>query len=105
MTYFYGRLFAAEPEISAMFPAAMDGQRHRFYRALYRLTVTRDEGLDDYLAELGRAHRKFGVRKGHYAAFRTALSARPASRTARSRCSARRPAGKTGTSTSAARTR
>jgi NAD(P)H-flavin reductase/hemoglobin-like flavoprotein len=75
MTYFYGRLFAAEAEISAMFPAAMDGQRRRFYRALYRLVVTRDEGLDDYLAELGRAHRKFGVRPEHYAAFRTALLA------------------------------
>jgi hypothetical protein len=58
-----------------MFPAAMDGQRQRFYRALYRLAVTRDEGLDDYLAKLGRAHRKFGVRKGHYAEFRTALPA------------------------------
>lgn len=75
MTYFYGRLFAAEPEISAMFPAAMDDQRRRFYRALYRIVVTRDDGLDDYLAELGRAHRKFGVRKEHYAAFRTALLA------------------------------
>jgi hemoglobin-like flavoprotein len=75
MTYFYGRVFAAEPEISAMFPAAMNGQRHRFYRALYRLVVTRDEGLNDYLAGLGRAHRKFGVRPEHYAAFRTALLA------------------------------
>jgi len=75
MTYFYGRLFAAEPEISAMFPAATDGQRRRFYRALYRLVVTRDEGLDDYLAELGRTHSKFGVRPDHYAAFRTALLA------------------------------
>ena len=75
MTYFYGRLFAAEPEISAMFPAAMDGQRHRFYRALYRIVVTHDDGLDDYLAELGRAHRKFGVRERHYEAFRTALLA------------------------------
>ena len=75
MTYFYGRLFAAEPEISAMFPAAMDGQRHRFYQALCRIVVTKDDGLDDYLAELGRAHRKFGVRKEHYAAFRTALLA------------------------------
>jgi hemoglobin-like flavoprotein len=75
MTYFYGRLFAAEPGISAMFPAAMDGQRHRFYRALYRIVVTKDEGLGDYLAELGRAHRKSGVRKQHYEAFRTALLA------------------------------
>lgn len=75
MTYFYGRLFAAEPEISAMFPAAMDDQRHRFYRALHRMVVTRDDALDDYLAELGRAHRKFGVRGEHYTAFRTALLA------------------------------
>ena len=58
-----------------MFPAAMDAQRHRFYRALYRIAVTRDGRLDEYLAELGRAHRKFGVRKEHYAAFRTALLA------------------------------
>jgi NAD(P)H-flavin reductase len=75
MTYFYGHLFVAEPEIGAMFPAAMDAQRHRIYRALHRMIVTRDERLDDYLAELGRAHRKFGVRKEHYAAFRTALLA------------------------------
>ena len=34
MTYFYGRLFAAEPEIRAMFPAAMAAQRRRFYAAL-----------------------------------------------------------------------
>jgi ferredoxin-NADP reductase/hemoglobin-like flavoprotein len=75
MTYFYGLLFVAEPEIGSMFPAAMDSQRHRFYRTLYRIVVTRDERLDEYLAELGRAHRKFGVRKEHYAAFRTALLA------------------------------
>ncbi len=58
-----------------MFPAARDAQRLRFYRALYRIVVTRDGRLDEYLAELGRAHRKFGVRKEHYAAFRTALLA------------------------------
>lgn len=75
MTYFYGHLFVAEPEISAMFPAAMDAQRHRFYRALHRIVVAGDEELDDYLAELGRAHRKYGVRKEHYAAFRSALIA------------------------------
>lgn len=31
MTYFYGHLFAAEPEIGSMFPPAMDSQRRRFY--------------------------------------------------------------------------
>jgi NAD(P)H-flavin reductase/hemoglobin-like flavoprotein len=76
MTYFYGHLFAAEPEISAMFPAAMDAQRQLFYRALRRIVTGRRDGeLDGYLAELGRAHRKFGVRKEHYAAFRTSLHA------------------------------
>lgn len=77
MTYFYAHLFSAEPEISAMFPAAMHTQRQRFYRALIRImTMTDpagDEELTRYLSELGRAHRKFGVRKEHYASIRTAL--------------------------------
>jgi hypothetical protein len=75
MTYFYGRLFAAEPEISAMFPAAMDGQRHRFYRALYRLAVTKDGGSTTISPNWAARTASFGVRKGHYAAFRTALLA------------------------------
>ena len=53
----------------------MYAKRHRLYRALYRIVVTRDGRLDEYLAELDRAHRRFGVRKEHYAAFRTALLA------------------------------
>jgi NAD(P)H-flavin reductase/hemoglobin-like flavoprotein len=77
MTYFYAHLFSAEPEISAMFPAAMHSQRQRFYRALRRIVTLTDpaaeEELTRYLSELGRAHRKFGVRKEHYASFRTAL--------------------------------
>ena len=75
MTYFYGRLLPRSRKLAQCFPAVMDGQRHRFYGALHRLVVTRDNGLDDYLAELGRAHRKFGVRGEHYTAFRTALLA------------------------------
>jgi NAD(P)H-flavin reductase/hemoglobin-like flavoprotein len=76
MTYFYGHLFAAEPEIRAMFPAAMDGQRQRLYRALRRIAADRnDRELARYLTTLGRAHRKFGVRKEHYAAFRAAMQA------------------------------
>jgi NAD(P)H-flavin reductase len=87
MTYFYAHLFAADSEISAMFPAAMHAQRQRFYRALRRIVtltppapggdpaaaadLTAD--LTAYLSALGRAHRKFGARKEHYASFRTAL--------------------------------
>jgi NAD(P)H-flavin reductase/hemoglobin-like flavoprotein len=75
MTYFYGHLFAAESEIRAMFPAAMDAQRQRFYRALCRILASEPGQLTGDLAALGRAHRKYGVRKEHYDSFRTALQA------------------------------
>ena len=68
MAYFYGHLFASEPEIRAMFPAAMGIQHQRFYQALQ----SRDE---EYLAALGRAHRKFGVQEDHFPALRAALLA------------------------------
>jgi NAD(P)H-flavin reductase/hemoglobin-like flavoprotein len=77
MTYFYGQLFAMDTEIRAMFPAAMDVQRRRFFRALVR--IARDQYdpavLVPYLEQLGRAHRKFGVRERHYGVFRRALLA------------------------------
>ncbi len=83
MTYFYGQLFAMDHEIRAMFPAAMDQQRRRSFRALARIAQGAGEdagsqdsaALDSYLQELGRAHRKFGVRERHYDAFRQALMA------------------------------
>lgn len=75
MTYFYGHLFAAESEIRAMFPAAMDAQRQRLYRALCRILASEPGQLIGDLAALGRAHRKYGVRKEHYDSFRTALQA------------------------------
>ena len=43
MRYFYSHLFAAEPEISAMFPAAMNTQRHRLYGALQAIAADGDE--------------------------------------------------------------
>ncbi len=83
MTYFYAHLFAADSEISAMFPATMHTQRQRFYRALCRIVATMacppaadpaaEARIAGQLAALGRAHRKFGVRKEHYASVRTAL--------------------------------
>ena len=78
MTYFYGRLFASHPEIRAMFPAALADQRRRLYRALCRIAAGMRDGdpvLEEYLAALGRDHRKFGVRPEHYEAFREALEA------------------------------
>jgi NAD(P)H-flavin reductase/hemoglobin-like flavoprotein len=73
MTYFYGQLFAMDTEVRAMFPAAMDLQRAHFFRALTRIASGHDESA--YLAELGRAHRKFGVREQHYGLFCRALKA------------------------------
>ncbi len=67
--FFYGHVFAAEPDIRAMFPAAMGTQQRRLHRAL---TGGPPSG---YLESLGRAHRKYAVRKEHYAAFRAALRA------------------------------
>ena len=77
MTYFYGQLFAMDTEIRSMFPAAMDVQRKRFFQALTRIVAGQDDrdGLEGYLSELGRAHRKFGVRDRHYEVFRLALLA------------------------------
>ena len=77
MTYFYGQLFAMDNEIRAMFPAAMDVQRKRFFRALVRIAEEQDDpaALVPYLEQLGRAHRKFGVREQHYGVFRRALLA------------------------------
>jgi NAD(P)H-flavin reductase/hemoglobin-like flavoprotein len=80
MTYFYAQLFAMDTEIRAMFPAAMDVQRRRFFEALGRIAdaqqsqAARDR-LVPYLQDLGRAHRKFGVRERHYEVIRRALLA------------------------------
>jgi hypothetical protein len=41
MTYFYAQLFAMDTEIRAMFPAAMDLQRRRFFEALGRIADAR----------------------------------------------------------------
>src|SRR5579864_909140 len=75
MTYFYGQLFAMDAEIRAMFPPAMDQQRMRFFRALARIAAGQGDlaRLVPHLEELGRAHRKFGVRERHYDVFRRAL--------------------------------
>ncbi|TDD39937.1 flavohemoprotein [Actinomadura sp. KC06] len=75
MSYFYGRLFAAEPRLRALFPPAMGVQHDRFFHALTRLVWSQDnpEDLARHLARLGRGHRKHGVRREDYAAVGVAL--------------------------------
>jgi NAD(P)H-flavin reductase/hemoglobin-like flavoprotein len=75
--YFYGRLFAAHPQLRSMFPPAMDVQRDRLFGALTRIVWSLDspESLAGYLGQLGRDHRKYGVLAEHYTAVGNALIA------------------------------
>ncbi|GII78851.1 oxidoreductase [Sphaerisporangium rufum] len=74
--YFYGRLFAEAPPLRGMFPPAMDVRRDRLFGALARVVWSLDgSGSHDYLAQLGRDHRKYGVVAEHYTAVGNALLA------------------------------
>jgi NAD(P)H-flavin reductase/hemoglobin-like flavoprotein len=71
MEYFYACLFVRSPEIRAMFPLAMNELRERVFSALARLVWSLDspEACTAYLGQLGRDHRRFGVKDKHYRAF------------------------------------
>lgn len=75
--YFYGRLFASNPEMRALFPLAMDRQREHFFHALSQLVWSLDcpEQMAAFLREVGRDHRRFGVTAKHYPEFMAALMA------------------------------
>ncbi|MGC0339452.1 globin domain-containing protein [Streptomyces sp. SLBN-8D4] len=69
-SYFYALLFVRHPGLRPLFPASMDAQRDRLFKAL----LTAAEHIDnppvlvDYLQNLGRGHRKYGTRAEHYPA-------------------------------------
>ncbi|MDL4776436.1 globin domain-containing protein [Actinomadura xylanilytica] len=75
--YFYGRLFAENPRMRALFPPGMDVHHDRLFQAIGEIVGSQDspETLAAHLGRLGRAHRRFGVQREHYAAFGTALVA------------------------------
>ncbi|MGP3978578.1 globin domain-containing protein [Streptomyces sp. 8N114] len=75
--YFYALLFVQYPQLREMFPAAMDNQRDRLFRALLTAVRLYDDGklLGDYLANLGRGHRKYGTLPTHYPAVGECLMA------------------------------
>ncbi|MFT2018714.1 globin domain-containing protein [Streptomyces sp. 796.1] len=69
-SYFYALLFLHHPHLRELFPAAMDAQRDRLFKALLTAARHADEPeiLDEYLAHLGRGHRKYGTQAEHYPA-------------------------------------
>ncbi|MFE0146886.1 globin domain-containing protein [Nonomuraea sp. NPDC059007] len=75
--YFYGRLFAEDPALRAMFPPVMDVRRERLFVSLGQIVALLDRPRDlrEYLGQLGRDHRKYGVAPEHYTAVGRALIA------------------------------
>jgi NAD(P)H-flavin reductase/hemoglobin-like flavoprotein len=75
MEYFYARLFTTSPETRAMFPMGMSQIRERVFGALARLVWSLDnpEAAAAYLSQLGRDHRKYGVKDKHLHDFFSAL--------------------------------
>jgi NAD(P)H-flavin reductase/hemoglobin-like flavoprotein len=74
---FYTRWFAIDPAIRDLFPPDMVGQRADFGHVLWwvlgELIAQRSEEPVAFLAQLGRDHRKYGVRQEHYDTLRDAL--------------------------------
>ena len=75
MEHFYSHLFISSPETRAMFPMEMSQMRERVFAALSGLVRILDRPAESaaYLAQLGRDHRKYGVKEKHFAAFFGAL--------------------------------
>lgn len=76
MEHFYARLFVHNPEIRSLFPHAMRDHMGRVFGALTHMVenVGSPEVLTSYLEQLGRNHRKFGVKGRHYEPFLAELA-------------------------------
>ncbi|MGH3364615.1 MAG: globin domain-containing protein, partial [Nocardioidaceae bacterium] len=75
--YFYSHLFLSHPDLRAMFPISMSGQRDKLVGALGRVVSNVDQ-LDEvtpFIQQLGRDHRRFSVRPEHYNAVGASLLA------------------------------
>jgi len=70
-SHFYALLFLEDPSLRDLFPPMMDSHRDRLLSALVKVVHQFDEPaeLQEYLRQLGRDHRKFGVRAEHYQTF------------------------------------
>jgi NAD(P)H-flavin reductase/hemoglobin-like flavoprotein len=68
MEYFYSHLFVRHPEMRSMFPESMRLHRERFFATLERIvwSIDNSDQLTAFLGQLGRDHRKYGVKDRHY---------------------------------------
>ncbi|MFI6319245.1 FAD-binding oxidoreductase [Nonomuraea sp. NPDC050556] len=71
--YFYGLLFAENPQLRELFPLVMDVQRDRLFLGLAHVAAHPEPSA--LLEQLGRDHRKYGVQPEHYTAVGRALLA------------------------------
>ncbi|HCS59752.1 MAG TPA: oxidoreductase [Gordonia polyisoprenivorans] len=74
----YTRLFAIDPDLRELFGAMMSQQREAFYHVIDHVldVIPSPDGqaeLVEFLAQLGRDHRKYGVQPEHYQAIFRAL--------------------------------
>ena len=76
---FYTHWFALDVSVRDLFPPEMDAQRAAFAHALHwvygELVAQRAQEPVDFLAQLGRDHRKYGVLPDHYGTLHRALYA------------------------------
>lgn len=77
MEYFYAWLFVKHPQIRAMFPLEMSAHREHVFGALARIVWSMDSpaAFASCAGQLGRDHRKFGVKDKHHEPFFGALLA------------------------------
>lgn len=68
VAYFYAVLFAEAPQLRPLFPVAMDAHRERLFRALVGVvrSLADPDRFAPMLEQLGRDHRRYGVRGEHY---------------------------------------
>lgn len=68
-SHFYALLFLEDPSLRDLFPPMMDAHRDRLITGLITLVhrAHDTEAVDEYVRQLGRDHRRFGVRPEHYA--------------------------------------
>ena len=70
-TDLYTRLFALDPDLRGLFGATLTHQRRAFFGVIDHVlevipAPTGQDEIVDFLAQLGRDHRKFGVLPEHY---------------------------------------